>query len=64
MKLTPTHNIVVTRIWLPLKSSTNWLFVQKFVQADNKENIQDQHHYGDVIMDTMASQITSLTIVY
>ena len=54
------------------------LFVQELVKSDNRENIRKgvallfisvsggsaMRHYDDVIMGMMASQITSLTIVY
>ena len=34
------------------------------MQSENKPELQARLHYDDVIMGTMASQITSLTIVY
>ena len=67
-------NVLVTWALWRLKSPTIRLFVQQHARSNNNENIEAPHwcsfvrgsihHYNDVIMSAMASQITSLTIVY
>ena len=41
-----------------------WSFCSTTKSKNNGTVSQKRHHYNDVIMDSMASQITSLTIVY
>ena len=48
-------------MYLNLKPSSTWVWYKTRPQPIN---IDGNHHYGDVIMATIASQITSLTIVY
>ena len=48
------HNPVETPVW----------FQSDIIQTNNLEASRFHEHYDDVIMGTIASQITSLTIVY
>ena len=51
-------------MYVTIGISTQWY--ESFVDVDLKSELQerDKHHYSDIIMGAMASQITSLTIVY
>ena len=52
-------SVVQVRVWhLTRDKSLSEPMMTQFTSAGTR------HHYGDVIMGTMASQITSLTIVY
>ena len=46
------------------KNNKKKLYTYISVIKDSSRKMHEKKHYNDVIMDTMASQITSLTIVY
>ena len=58
----PTHLCVTRPQWVYVMSSTWFLFGINIPHDDNTLRIRN--HYDDVIMGTIASQITSLAIVY
>ena len=43
--LTPDHYSDITRVSFHLKPLATWLFVQKLVQANNKENMRALHYW-------------------
>ena len=67
-----SERMMVTHVCLTRRQWVNWESrkTSSRIQAEIKGNFRDTSHgiprvhYGDVIMTTMASQITSLTVVY
>ena len=59
------HCGICDRCIVGFMRSANWSGITQIIALHDNDNIKTlSPHYGDVIMSAMASQITSLTIVY